>query len=161
MRVLEPFPPTPQLCQPERAGGVEMYASNDSDLVIDVNGYFAPAVSGGLSLYTLTSCRVIDTRSGSGRFSGTITTNVSASSCNAPSSAPAFILNATVVPPSALQYITLWPTGQSQPIVSTLNAPDGAAMSNMAIVPTVNGSVNTFVSDPTELILDISGYFAP
>ena len=36
--------------------------SNDTDLVIDINGYFAPAGQGGLSLYPAVPCRVIDTR---------------------------------------------------------------------------------------------------
>jgi hypothetical protein len=31
----------------------------------------------------------------------------------------------------------------------------------MAIVPTTNGSIDAFSSNPTQLILDISGYFAP
>jgi hypothetical protein len=31
----------------------------------------------------------------------------------------------------------------------------------MAIVPTTNGSVSAFASNPNHLVLDISGYFAP
>jgi hypothetical protein len=42
-----------------------------------------------------------------------------------------------------------------------LNAPDGAVSSNMAIVPTMNGSIDAYASALTQLILDISGYFAP
>jgi len=33
--------------------------------------------------------------------------------------------------------------------------------SNMAIVPTVNGSINAFAANPTQLILDLFGYYAP
>jgi len=55
----------------------------------------------------------------------------------------------------------LWPAGENQPLVSTLNAADGAVTSNMAIVPTSNGNIQTFSSNPTQLILDISSYFAP
>jgi hypothetical protein len=71
------------------------------------------------------------------------------------------VLNATVVPPAALPYITLWPNGGSQPFVSTLNAYDAAITSNMAIVPTSNGSINAYAASSTQLILDIIGYFAP
>jgi len=46
-------------------------------------------------------------------------------------------------------------------LVSTLNAGDGAVTSNLAIVPTTNGSVSAFVSQPSHLVLDISGFFAP
>ena len=49
-------------------GDISVFPSNDTDLVIDINGYFAPAGTGGLSLYPMAPCRVIDTRKiGSGR----------------------------------------------------------------------------------------------
>jgi thermitase len=146
------------------AGQVSVYASDDTDLVIDINGYFAPPGSGGLDLFTLTPCRVLDTRNppGSPPFKGMTVTNVGGSSCLPQGSgAHAFVLNATVVPPGPLGFLTLWPDAQAQPLVSTLNAPDGAITSNMAIVPSTNGSIDAFTSDPAQLILDISGYFAP
>ena len=71
------------------------------------------------------------------------------------------MLNATVVPTGGLGYLTLWPENEAQPVVSTLNADDGVIASNMAIVPTTNGSIDAFSSSSTQLILDISGYFAP
>jgi hypothetical protein len=143
-------------------GAIDAYVTNNTDLVIDINGYFAPAGPGGLSLYTLTPCRVLDTRvGGSQPFSGTLNVNVTGSGCGAPSSAQAYVFNATVVPPSALGYVTLWPQGATQPLVSTLNALDGSLTSNMAIVPAASGAVSAYASNPTQLILDISGYFAP
>jgi hypothetical protein len=54
----------------------------------------------------------------------------------------------------------MWPDGQSQPVVSTLNAQDGWITSNMAIVPNADGSVDAFASGITQLILAISSYFA-
>jgi hypothetical protein len=90
-----------------------------------------------------------------------MTVNVVAGSCQAPSSAQAYVMNATVVPVIRLQYLTLWPDGQPQPVVSTLNAYDGAVTSNMAVVPTNDGSVNAYASDLTQLLLDISSYFGP
>jgi hypothetical protein len=57
--------------------------------------------------------------------------------------------------------LTLWPDGSQQPTVSTLNARDGFITSNMAIVPNGNGSIDAYASALTQLILDISGYFAP
>jgi hypothetical protein len=142
-------------------GAINVYTSNDSNVIIDVNGYFAPPATGGLSLYNVTPCRVLDTRESYGLFNGTINVSVSPSSCASAPTAQAFVLNATVVPPSGLSYITLWPAGSTQPVVSTLNAIDGAITSNMAIVPANNGSVSVFSTDPTQLILDLSAYFAP
>ena len=144
-------------------GTVAVYPSNDTDLLIDTNGYFAAPAAGGLSLYTVTPCRVLDTRGvGSGQpFQGELTVNVIDSACALPSAAQAFIFNATVMPPGALGYLTLWPDSQDQPVVSTLNAVDGAITSNMAIVPNSNGSIDAYASALTQLIVDISGYFAP
>ncbi len=87
--------------------------------------------------------------------------NVTASACSVPSTAQAFVLNATVVPSSGLGWLRLWPDGQPQPGTATLNAYDGAVTSNMAIAPTTNGSIDAYASNPTYLILDIFGYFAP
>ncbi len=148
---------------PAGAGGsIDIFASNGTNLVIDINGYFAPMTTGGLSLYNVTPCRELDTRlpAGSPPFSGELDTVISGN-CGIASAAQAFVLNATVVPPGPLGFLTLWPQSQSQPLASTLNAVDGTITSNMAIVPTVNGSISAFASNPTHLILDIFGYFAP
>jgi len=135
-------------------------ASNNADVVIDINGYFAPVGTGGLALYNIAPCRTLDTRSSSGTFNGALPINITSSPCGIPSSSEAFVLNATVVPTGGLGYLTLWPENEAQPVVSTLNADDGVIASNMAIVPTTNGSIDAFSSSPTQLILDIDGYFA-
>jgi hypothetical protein len=126
-----------------------------------VNGYFAAPSANGLSLYPTTPCRVLDTRNTSGALNGALGVAVENSTCAPPGSARAYVLNATVVPAASLGYLTLWPAGETQPTVSTLNAEDGAITSNMAIAPTINGSLNAFSSASTQLILDISSYFAP
>ena len=142
-------------------GGISAHASADTDLVIDINGYFAPASDGGLSLYTLTPCRVLDTRNQSAMITGTYVETVTNGSCNVPSAAQAYVLNTTVVPPGILGFLALWPNGQPQPIASTLNAAPGVTTSNMAILPSQNGSINIFASQPTQVILDVTSYFAP
>jgi hypothetical protein len=142
-------------------GDVSVYPTNDTDLVIDINGYFAAAGPGGLSLYGVPPCRVIDTRKGNGAFSGELTVDVVDTGCGTSSLAQAYVFNATVVPQGALSYLTLWPDGTGQPLVSTLNAQDGSISSNMAIVPNTNGLVDAYASGTTQLILDLSSYFAP
>ena len=145
------------------SGNIDVFATNNTDLAIDINGYFAPVGAGGQSLYTLAPCRVLDTRapSGSPPFTGQGSVNVAGSSCGVSATAEAYIFNATVVPSGPLGYLTLWPQGQTQPVVSTLNALDGAVTSNMAIVSTTNGFISAFANSPTHLVLDIFGYFAP
>jgi YVTN family beta-propeller protein len=146
-------------------GAIDVYAYDTTDLLIDINGYFGAPGTGGLSMYPAAPCRVLDTRQvGNGQpFSGTLSPPVNAvgSVCAPPSSAQAYVFNATVVPSRSLGYLTLWPDGEHQPVVSTLNAADGFITSNMAIVPTNNGSIDAYAQGLTQLILDISGYFAP
>ena len=147
-------------------GDISVYSTDDTQLLIDIDGYFAPAGQGGLSLYGVQPCRVIDTRRvGSGQpFSGTLSPPVDVvdTGCAASSLAQAYVFNATVVPVGALGYLTLWPDGSGQPVVSTLNAFDGAITNNMAIVPAGNqGEIDAYANGLTQLILDISSYFAP
>jgi hypothetical protein len=141
-------------------GSIDVFASDATNLVIDVNGYFAPMNPGGLSLYAVAPCRVLDTRQPPGTPPiSSLDVGVSASSCGIPTDANAHVLGVTVIPPGSMGYLTLWPQGQAQPLVSTLNALDGAITSNLAIVPTLNGAISAFASNPTHLVVDISGYF--
>jgi len=142
-------------------GEINIFSTNATNLFIDTNGYFAAPAAGGLSLHTLAPCRVLDTRLNDGSpFKGTKEVPVSGT-CGVPSTAQAYILNATVVPHGSFGFLSLWKHAAAQPLVSTLNAFDGAITSNMAIVPAAGGAIDAFASDPTHLILDIFGYFAP
>lgn len=144
-------------------GDFAVYASGNTHLVADIDGYFAAPGPGGLFLYPVTPCRVIDTRHvGNGQpFTGAVTVDIVGSACAPSVNAQAFVFNATVVPSGVLGYLTLWPHGQDRPVVSTLNAPDAAITSNMAIVPTTNGSIDAYAAGLTQMIFDLSGYFAP
>jgi hypothetical protein len=147
---------------PSTYGSVSVYASNNTNLVLDVTGYFAPAASApaGLSLYTVPPCRVLDTRLSSGAFQGELTVPfTTGNDCNVPD-AQAYVVNATVVPTGSPGFLTLWPNATPQPLVSTLNASDGSVTSNMAIVSSTNGSIDAYASSPTQLILDLTDYFA-
>ena len=109
----------------------------------------------------MTPCRALDTRKTTGAFSNELTVQVYTSACKPPITAQAYVFNATVVPTGDLGCLTLWPDGETQPVVSTLNAADGAITSNMAIVPNKDGETDAYASGTTQLILDISAYFAP
>ena len=147
------------------AGGIDVWASDNSDLAVDVNGYFAPGGQGGLSLYAVAPCRVLDTRTMGIKqpFTGLLTPPVDVvnSVCNTPQAAQAFVFNASIVPVAGpVYFLTLWPDGELRPNASTLNAYDGAVTSNMAIVPTTNGAIDAYSAGLSQLILDISSYFA-
>ena len=151
------------------AGAIEAFATNNTDLIIDINGYFVPPAANSLQFYPLTPCRVLDTRNPTGTFGGPSIAGgssrsfpIPSSSCGVPAGAAAYALNVTVVPHGALEYLTAWPTGQAQPGVSTLNSFNGTILANAAIVPAgTNGSASFYASNTTDLVVDINGYFAP
>ena len=143
---------------------ITAFATNNTDLILDLNGYFAPPATDSLRFYPATPCRVVDTRFGQAPIVAGGTTRVFSVSgvCGIPATAKAFSLNVTVVPEGPLAYLTLWPTGVAQPLVSTLNSFQGRVLANAAIVPAgTNGTVSLYVTNPTHVILDVNGYFAP
>jgi hypothetical protein len=148
------------------SGGTTVYATNTTDLIVDINGYFAPPGTGSLDFYTATPCRVLDTRNPAGPLGGPImgaggsrSFVVPSSTCGIPATARAYSLNATVVPPGSLSFLTLWGSG-AQPLVSTLNSLDGTIVANAALVPAGGGGeVTAYTTNLSHLILDINGYF--
>jgi hypothetical protein len=151
-------------------GSISVFVSNPTNVILDTNGYFgAEGSAGALSFYPVTPCRVADTRNAVGPFGGpemaassTRSFAIPAAGCGIPATAAAYSVNVTVVPDSVLSYLTTWPAGQAQPLVSTLNSFDGTVVANAALVPAgANGAISVFVTNPTHVILDINGYFAP
>ncbi len=148
---------------------ISVFATDNTDVVLDIDGYFVPATSSTLAFFPLTPCRVADTRWPNGPLGGPTLQGraerdfpVLSSSCNIPESAQGYSLNFTAVPRPTLGYLTVWPTGQAQPEVSTLNATTGVATANAAIVPSgTSGAISVYVTDNTDLIIDVDGYFAP
>ena len=119
--------------------------------------------SNGLSLYASTPCRVLDSRNppGAPPWTGQRAIAAVASGCSLPQSAQEFVANITVLPFGPLGFVTVWPDGTERPLVSTLNSIDGSVMSNMAIIQTLNGSVDAYTSSAAHLIFDVSGISRP
>ena len=121
---------------------------------------------------TMPPCRIVDTRDP--RYSNgnlgppfmaaqsTRDFAVLSSSCGVPTNAIAYSLNITVVTHGPVLYVSVWPTGQPQPEVSTLNAPNGGIVANAAVVPAgANGSISLYAHGETDVLIDINGYFTP
>ena len=154
-----------------QGAAVSVFASDTTEVVLDIDGYFVAATTSTLAFFPLTPCRVADTRGANGPLGGPYLQGgkerdfpVLSSSCTIPNSAQAYSLNFTVVPRNGqpLGYLTVWPTGQSQPFVSTLNAPTGTVVANAAIVPTgLQSAISVFASNDTDLVIDVDGYLAP
>ncbi len=162
-------------------GSISVFATDDTDLVVDVNGYFVGAADANynttdLEYYPVTPCRVADTRNTNGALGGPALTlhgqrdfPILTSPCagTIPNTVKAYSLNIAAVPQGGnpLIYLTAWPTGsQTPPVASSLNAVTGAITSNAAIVPAgsdTNRSVSIYASNATDVVIDINGYFAP
>ncbi len=124
-----------------------------------------------LVFVAITPCRIVDTRVSQGFAAPLGPPSLAAGSprafplqgsCTIPSSAQAYSLTVTLVPPGPVGYLTLWPTGQPQPNVVTLDDVGGQIVNTAAIVPagTPNGSISAVASAPTDLVIDINGYYA-
>ena len=121
--------------------------------------------SGGLNFYTVTPCRVLDTRSGLALSSGVPRTIPVAGLCGIPSDAVAVSLNVTAVGPSAEGFITLYPGNGQLPPTSTLNLVAGKTRANNAVLGLATDASGTlqaqaFLSDGghVDLLVDVNGY---
>src|SRR5262245_44756559 len=52
------------------AGSVDIYVTNDANVILDVNGYFDSQNANALGFFTVNPCRVSDTRNPVGAFGG-------------------------------------------------------------------------------------------
>jgi Chaperone of endosialidase len=131
-----------------------------------------PGSATPLVFVAMTPCRVADTRASQG-FSApfgapSLGAGVSrtfplqsSTTCAIPAAAQAYSLNVTVVPSSPSGFLTAYPTGQTLPLAATLVWAQGSVTSNAAIVPGgTNGSVDVYANAPTDLVIDVNGYYA-
>jgi hypothetical protein len=128
---------------------------------------------GPYQLYTLTPCRVVDTRNPTGPYGGPSLAGNAARSflitgvCGIPSTAQAVVFNVTIVAPTGSGNLRIWPYNTTMPLVSTINFDAGEpAIANGAITPiTASGVANisvylaTGVGTNADLVLDVTGYF--
>ncbi len=132
---------------------------------------FASA-AGPFRFFAITPCRVYDSRAGSAPplSNGPHSIRVQGL-CGVPVGAKAAALNVTVVTPNRDGNIVLWPVGEAEPGVSTLNFKAGeSALANGAIAPLGpdNGGANDlnfrYLMNPApgtgHIIFDVTGYFA-
>ena len=122
-----------------------------------------------MDYFTVTPCRVIDTRGGAAPITGpalaagTDRVFVLAGKCGIPASAKAVSLNVTVTLPDTAGDLRLYPAGSSLPLVSTINYSIGQTRANNAIALLGSGGDLTVRCDQAfgtvQLIVDVNGYF--
>ena len=74
-----------RLCRRRANGNIKVFAYNSTDLIMDINGYFAAPGQGGYSFYPAAPCRAYDSRNNDGQpFQGERTVNIVNSPCVPP-----------------------------------------------------------------------------
>ncbi|SHL27736.1 hypothetical protein [Actinacidiphila paucisporea] len=135
------------------------------DLVADVTGYYTAS---GAGFSTAGPVRLLDTRTGLGARAGTVGPGgvVSipvAGVAGVPSQdegLTAVVLNVTVTGPSTSDFLTVHPHGRPLPGASNLNFTKGETISNLVVVPVIDGRI-TFANHfgTVNVVADLNGYF--
>ena len=148
-------------------GKVCLFVSNDTQLVVDVNGYF-PATS---TLHSINPARVLDTRTGFTTIDGlqqgsgmpargSITQLQIHNRASVPADASAVVLNVTVTQPERAGFVTVYPCGTDVPTASNINFLAGSTVANLVVSKIgADGTVCIFNSSAAHLVADVDGYF--
>lgn len=144
-------------------GAIRLQASEtETDFVVDVLGSFGPY---GGKVTAITPERLVDTRHGIGTSASKFGQFESrelqiAGRGSVPSGATAVIANVTATNPSALGYLTAWPSGKARPTTSNLNFLAGQSVPNLVIMKLGSrGRMSIFNElGTTDVIVDVMGY---
>ena len=129
----------------------------------------AIAAAQGVGFYTVTPCRVVDTRAAVGPFgapalqAGTPRAFTLAGQCGITTSAVAVSINLAVVAPSGAGSLNVYPVGIAPPATSAINFNVGSTRANNAIVALgAGGGIVVpagMASGAVDVIIDVNGYF--
>jgi hypothetical protein len=153
------------------AGKVSVVVTNPSAQAGTLNpGFFYAAPSTAGDFYTMTPCRLIDTRNANGPLggpelsAGQTRTFTVAGNCGIPAGAKALAANVTVILPVAAGNLQLFP-GNAFPLgASAINFDAGVDRANNALVTLATdgtGTVGVTNGAPgiVDFVLDVVGYF--
>jgi hypothetical protein len=142
----------------------------NSKLVLDLPGSCSGSAVGSpaTDFYTVTPCRVFDTREltgptlGAPLACGSVRTFMVAGECGVPASATAVSLNVTGTGSTVQGNLRLFAGGTLVPVVSTLNYATGQTRANNAVTALGTGGQISVLCSPsgaTHVVLDVNGYF--
>ncbi len=142
-------------------GGICVFSSASTDLIVDVNGYYVSTASGRLA--SVTPTRLIDTRiplGAPGRLTAGSTTALRVTGvAGIPTGASAVMLNVTSIWPTDPGYVTVYPCDAGRPFVSSLNPVPYSVKPNNVVAPVAkDGTVCVYVSTDVDLVVDVTGY---
>jgi hypothetical protein len=156
-------------CAPWQIPVIGIYVSVDVHVIVDVVGFyddgsFAHGPDAGLRFTPRTPLRITDSRIGlgmTGPLGAASTVSLAPPPASLPAATEAVALNVTAVSPTSTTFISVWPTGLPQPLVSTLNPNAGQIVPNAA--PVLLGAGNMFNvynnAGSVHLVIDMVGTF--
>jgi hypothetical protein len=117
--------------------------------------------------FTVTPCRVLDTRSGSPYPTATQqTVTMVGGVCGVPAGAEAVAINVTATGATAAGHLVLFPGDAVVPVASTLNFAAGQTRANNAVVALASNGAGTIAIQPNvaaagtvHVVVDVVGYF--
>ncbi len=106
--------------------------------------------------------RAIDTRDLPGKLgAGRMLTIPIAGVLGIPADATAAVVSVTAVEPCADTFLTVFPCGAALPVASMVNADAVSIVANSGVVRLGGGSLCVYTLQPTDVIVDISGWVGP
>jgi sugar lactone lactonase YvrE len=151
-------------------GNIDLFNfAGNVHLVADVVGYFTQAADPvGAVVNVFSPHRILDTRDGTGTGAvakvgagGTISLTVTGVAGVPSTGVTAVVLNITATNPTAGSFLTVYPTGQPQPLAASLNYAAGETIPNQVIAKVGdNGQINLFnFAGTVDYVADIVGYY--
>ena len=146
------------------------FDGNTTDLVFDITGYFLLGTPGA-TYHPVTPVRIVDTRYGTGLPANRLAANTPETfqvtgSQGIRSDSTAVTGNLTVVLPTFSWAVYLGPVSTSTPSTSTINFNAGDILANGLTVAlsgtgTLSATYMSHTGNTTDLVFDVTGYFAP
>ncbi len=156
------------------SGNFTIYSLQQTNLVVDVLGYYSADASDtvgiGLLFSPMTPTRLLDTRSGQPACftpgaaipATTETPQAAGGVCTIPATAKAIVGNATTVTPAAQGFLTFWPSDATRPNAATSNFAAGVNFNRHFTVGLgADGAFKIYALTSTHVVVDVSGSFAP
>ncbi len=152
-------------------GKVNVVVTNpDTSNATLTNGFFYTPPPAQSDLFTISPCRLLDTRNANGPLGGPALgamaqrTFTAINSCGIPSTAKAIVVNITSVNPATAGYLATFP-GNAFPLGTTvINFPALTTRANNAIISLATDNTGTFgvqngSTGTTNVVVDVVGYF--
>ncbi len=149
------------------ASGKQVYfVATDAETGFELYSIPREQVDGSADFYTLTPCRLVDTRQSGGPLTPGLPRTVDAAntagSCGIPSTAKALAVNVTAIGLAGQGGVALDRSGSAPPGTNTVSVSAGQIRAGSAMVRLGDGSFVAVASPETvslHLVVDVSGYY--